>query len=135
MRHWSELLAPVPLPIAETQQRINSSIEPPSSTGDTTKPIVGAGDTASDSALRPAYPVRSTDNAIAIQCYLAVIKTFADKHTAAIFEGFQVKRLPKEIQETARHKLKQIDAAASIESLRVPPGNRLELLKKNRAGQ
>ena len=64
-----------------------------------------------------------------------MIKTFADKHTAAIFEGFQVKRLPKEIQETARRKLKQIDAAASIESLRVPPGNRLELLKKDRAGQ
>ncbi len=64
-----------------------------------------------------------------------MIKTFADKHTAAIFEGFQVKRLPKEIQETARRKLKQIDAAASIESLRVPPGNRLELLKKDRAGR
>lgn len=64
-----------------------------------------------------------------------MIKTFADKHTAAIFEGFQVKRLPKEIQETARRKLKQIEAAASIESLRVPPGNRLELLKKDRAGQ
>lgn len=64
-----------------------------------------------------------------------MIKTFADKHTAAIFEGLQVKRLPKEIQATARRKLKQIDAAARIESLRVPPGNRLELLKKNRAGQ
>lgn len=75
------------------------------------------------------------DDAIAWQCYSLVIKTFADKHTAAIFAGFQVKRLPKEIQETARRKLKQIDAAGSIESLRVPPGNRLELLKKDRAGQ
>lgn len=64
-----------------------------------------------------------------------MIKTFADKHTAAIFEGLQVKRLPKEIQETARRKLKQIDAATRIESLRVPPGNRLERLKKDRAGQ
>ena len=64
-----------------------------------------------------------------------MIKTFADKHTAAIFEGFQVKRLPKEIQDTARRKLKQIDAAGSIDSLRVPPGNRLELLKRNRTGQ
>ena len=75
------------------------------------------------------------DNTIAWQYYSLVIKTFADKHTAAIFEGFQVKRLPKEIQETARRKLKQIDAAGSIESLRVPPGNRVELLKKDRAGQ
>ncbi|MBK9020853.1 MAG: type II toxin-antitoxin system RelE/ParE family toxin [Sulfuritalea sp.] len=64
-----------------------------------------------------------------------MIKTFADKHTAAIFEGFQVKRLPKEIQQAARRKLKQIDAAGSIESLRVPPGNRLEPLKGDRVGQ
>ena len=64
-----------------------------------------------------------------------MIKTFADRYTAAIFEGLQVKRLPKEIQGTARRKLKQIDAAGSIESLRVPPGNRLELLKKDGAGQ
>lgn len=64
-----------------------------------------------------------------------MIKTFADKHTAAIFEGYQVKRLPKEIQDTARRKMKAIDAAASINSLRVPPGNRLEALKGDRAGQ
>jgi len=64
-----------------------------------------------------------------------MIKTFADKQTTTIFEGLQVKKLPKDIQNTARRKLKQIDAAASIESLRVPPGNRLELLKGNRAGQ
>lgn len=81
------------------------------------------------------YQILSIDNTIGYQYYSTVIKTFADKHTAAIFEGFQVKRLPKEIQDTARRKLKQIDAAGSIESLRVPPGNRLELLKKNRAGQ
>lgn len=64
-----------------------------------------------------------------------MIKTFADKRTAAIFEGIQVKRLPKEIQGTARRKLKQIDAATRIETLRVPPGNRLESLKGDRAGQ
>ena len=64
-----------------------------------------------------------------------MIKSFADKQTAAIFEGYQVKHLPKEIQNTARRKLKQIDAAVTIESLRIPPGNRLELLKGDRAGQ
>jgi toxin HigB-1 len=64
-----------------------------------------------------------------------VIKTFADKRTAAIFEGYQVRRLPREIQETARRKLKQIDSAVSIESLNVAPGNRLERLKGARAGQ
>jgi proteic killer suppression protein len=64
-----------------------------------------------------------------------MIKTFADKRTAAIFEGYQVKQLPKEIQGIARRKLKQIDAATQIDSLRIPPGNRLELLKGKRAGQ
>jgi proteic killer suppression protein len=64
-----------------------------------------------------------------------VIKTFADKRTAAIFEGLRVKRLPVEIQAVARRKLKQIDATARLETLRVPPGNRLEALKGDRAGQ
>lgn len=96
---------------------------------------VGAGETATDRAVPRVFPLLSIDNAIAFRYYLIVIKTFADKHTAAIFEGFQVKRLPKEIQETARRKLKQVDAAASIESLRIPPGNRLELLKRDRVGQ
>ncbi len=64
-----------------------------------------------------------------------MIKTFADKRTAAIFQGHQVRKLPKEIQENARRKLKQIDAAATLDTLRVPPGNRLEPLKGDRAGQ
>lgn len=64
-----------------------------------------------------------------------MIQTFADKHTAAIFDGFEVRKLPKTIQETARRKLKLIDAATSLDSLRIPPGNRLEALKGDRAGQ
>ena len=64
-----------------------------------------------------------------------MIKTFADKRTAAIFSGYQVKQWPTEIQNIARRKLKQIDAATQIDCLRIPPGNRLELLKGNRAGQ
>ena len=64
-----------------------------------------------------------------------MIKTFADKRTAAVFAGEQVKQLPPEIQQTARRKLKLIDAATSVEALRVPPGNRLEALKHDRKGQ
>ena len=64
-----------------------------------------------------------------------MIKTFVDKQTAAIFEGYQVRKLPREIQQAARRKLKQIDSATTIDSLRVPPGNRLELLKGDRVGQ
>lgn len=64
-----------------------------------------------------------------------MIQSFADKLTAAIFEGYEVRKLPKTIQATARRKLKLIDSAAALESLRVPPGNRLEPLKGDRAGQ
>lgn len=64
-----------------------------------------------------------------------MIESFADRRTAAIFQGLEVRGLPREIQGTARRKLKIIDAAPSVESLRVPPGNRLEPLKGNRKGQ
>jgi proteic killer suppression protein len=64
-----------------------------------------------------------------------VIKSFADKATAAIFQGLEVRRLPKELQATMRRKLKLIDTAANLDSLRVPPGNRLEALKGDRRGQ
>jgi toxin HigB-1 len=64
-----------------------------------------------------------------------MIESFADKRTAAIFEGFEVRALPRVMQDTARRKLKIIDAALSLDSLRVPPGNRLEPLKGDRKGQ
>ena len=64
-----------------------------------------------------------------------MIKSFADKQTAAIFAGYEVRRLPKAIQAGARRKLIFIDSAVGLESLRVPPGNRLERLKGDRAGQ
>ncbi len=64
-----------------------------------------------------------------------MIKSFKDTKTAAIFSGLEVRGLPREIQGTARRKLKLIDAAPSILALRVPPGNRLETLKGERRGQ
>lgn len=64
-----------------------------------------------------------------------MIQSFADKITAAVFSGMEVRRLPREVQGTARRKLKLIDAAPSLDSLRVPPGNRLEPLKGDRKGQ
>jgi len=63
-----------------------------------------------------------------------MIRSFGDKEAAAIFAGRQVRRLPVEIQGIARRKLKQIDAAGALDSLRVPPGNRLEALRGDRAG-
>lgn len=64
-----------------------------------------------------------------------MIKSFADKRTAAVFSGRAVRGLPGHIQNRARAKLMMIDAAKRIEDLRVPPGNRLEPLRGNRKGQ
>ena len=64
-----------------------------------------------------------------------MIKSFADKAAAAVFAGEQVRRLPPEIQQAARRKLKFIDAATTLDALRVPPGNRLEALKGERKGR
>ena len=64
-----------------------------------------------------------------------MIRSFADKVTFGIFSGFEVRRLPRGIQDTSRRKLKLIDAAVSLEGLRVPPGNRLEALRGDRRGQ
>ena len=64
-----------------------------------------------------------------------VIKSFADKRTAAVFAGYVVRDLPNQIQRRARAKLLAIDAAKQLDDLRVPPGNRLEALHGDRRGQ
>ena len=64
-----------------------------------------------------------------------MIRSFADKRTAAIFSGRAVRRLPNEVQTRARAKLLTIDAAAELGDLRVSPGNRLEVLQGDRRGQ
>ena len=64
-----------------------------------------------------------------------MIKTFADKRTAALFAAYEIKDLPIQIQRRARAKLLALDAAKHVEDLRVPPGNRLEALHGDRRGQ
>jgi proteic killer suppression protein len=64
-----------------------------------------------------------------------VIRSFADKRNAAIFVGRAVKSIPREIQGRARTKLQIVDAAKTLEDLRVPPGNRLKAPTGNRKGQ
>lgn len=63
-----------------------------------------------------------------------MIRTFADKNTEALFNGVRVRRFVN-IEKPARRKLEYLDAAAVLEDLRVPPGNRLEALKGDRSGQ
>ena len=64
-----------------------------------------------------------------------MIKTFANKETAALFMDYAVRRIPSDIRDVARRKLLQLNRSLIIEDLRVPPGNRLERLKGERAGQ
>ncbi|MCD4720950.1 MAG: type II toxin-antitoxin system RelE/ParE family toxin [Desulfobacula sp.] len=64
-----------------------------------------------------------------------MVKSFKDKETEKIFNRYFSKKLPQNIQHLARRKLIIIDAATEIDALRIPPGNRLEILKGNRKGQ
>jgi proteic killer suppression protein len=63
------------------------------------------------------------------------IRSFANRETMAIFAGVRVRGLPPQIQPAARRKLVMIDAASRLAQLAVPPANRLEALKGERAGQ
>ena len=67
--------------------------------------------------------------------FVLVIKSFADKRTAAIFAGYAVRGVAGRIGGRARAKLQMVDAAQRVDDLRIPPGNRLEVLKSDRAGQ
>jgi proteic killer suppression protein len=64
-----------------------------------------------------------------------MIRSFADKRTAAVFENKTPKGFPSDILASARRKLQSIEAATRLDDLKNPPGNRLEALKGNRAGQ
>jgi len=57
-----------------------------------------------------------------------MIRSFGDSETESIYNGIKSKKLPPEIQNIARRKLRMISAAKVIEDLRIPPGNRLEKL-------
>ena len=63
-----------------------------------------------------------------------MIVSFKDKDTADLFAGKRVKRFAN-IRAIAERKLQQMDSAATLDALRVPPGNRLEALKGSREGQ
>jgi toxin HigB-1 len=63
-----------------------------------------------------------------------VIKTFRCPDTRALSKGEPVRRFVN-IAAVARRKLRQLEIASRLNDLRVPPGNRLEALKGDRAGQ
>jgi toxin HigB-1 len=64
-----------------------------------------------------------------------VIRSFRCKETERIWQGRSSRKFPGDIQNWALRKLRQLDASAAIDDLRDPPGNRLEALRADRAGQ
>ena len=63
-----------------------------------------------------------------------MIQTFRCKDTRDLFEGKSVRRFVN-IQAVAMRKMAMLNRSVTINDLRVPPGNRLELLSGDRAGQ
>ena len=66
-----------------------------------------------------------------------MIVSFGDRATEALYHGDggrAVRGLPKEIHRTALRKLDLLDAAARLQDLRAPPGNRLEMLRGDLEG-
>jgi proteic killer suppression protein len=64
-----------------------------------------------------------------------MIRTFRDKGTEQIFRRERSRRLSLDVQRVAHRKLIMLDAAQTLQDLRVPPGNRLEKLRGEREGQ
>ena len=64
-----------------------------------------------------------------------MLRSFGDRDTERLFAREAVGGYPAELRRIMLRKLIAIDAAEALEDLRVPPGNRLEKLKGDRAGQ
>ena len=64
-----------------------------------------------------------------------MIRSFADKRTANIFNGVKDRSFPARLLKRAQSKLDRLNYVVSINDLRVPPGNRLERLRGDRARQ
>ncbi len=63
-----------------------------------------------------------------------MIRSFADKETEGIWNGIQSKKIPPNIQNFARRKLRMLNNAQNVNDLRIPPANRLEKLSGNLEG-
>lgn len=64
-----------------------------------------------------------------------MIQSFANEETRKVWERQHVPRFGTDLQRSAQKKLRVLNAADTINDLRIPPGNRLEKLTANRAGQ
>ena len=66
---------------------------------------------------------------------IRVIRNFHDEESEKVFLRERSRRLPINVQGSAQRKLVMLDAAETLQDLRGPPGNRLEMLSGLRAGQ
>jgi proteic killer suppression protein len=64
-----------------------------------------------------------------------MIRSFADKQTAEFWATGKSRRLPPDLRDSIQRKLAMLHAATDLKDLLVPPGNRLEALQGDRAGQ
>ncbi|HEY8183952.1 MAG TPA: type II toxin-antitoxin system RelE/ParE family toxin [Thermoanaerobaculia bacterium] len=64
-----------------------------------------------------------------------MIQSWSDREAERIFNLLRSRKLPPDIQRVALRKLRMLDAAASLEDLKIPPSNRLEKLRGDREGQ
>ncbi len=64
-----------------------------------------------------------------------MIRSFADKETRKLWERGRSRKMPPDLHRRALRKLALLNAAGSLDVLRVVPGNRLEMLSGDRAGQ
>ena len=63
------------------------------------------------------------------------IRSFRDAETRKAFDRQRSRRLPGDVQRRAFRKVLLLDAAESLDDLKVPPGNRLERLRGDRSGE
>jgi len=60
-----------------------------------------------------------------------MILSFGSKETEKIWKGFRSDKLPNEIQEIGRRKMRMLNSSQNITDLKIPPANRLEKLSGN----
>ncbi len=84
-----------------------------------------------------AFPI--LDSMISVLLCVCMILSFANQATEDVYNGrnsSEARRLlPRNLWKIAFRKLDQIDVSVSLDDLRIPPGNRLEVLKAERKGQ
>ncbi len=119
-RYWQLEHAPAVVPRFSVMHRADNVV-----------PLAGVSDTI---LARIRRPRRIADYRGSIYDPQVAIVSFRCAETRALFERYPVRRFGT-IERIARRKLEQLHAAAALEFPRVPPGNRLEILKGDRKGQ